>query len=148
MRIYYLNWQTNDEAMKVFLNPRRNIFLPELYRMHDYDFLDEAKGPEDVFYLLNQDNRPNGQTECSLSIGDVIDFNGTCYMVNEIGFIKVIHSSVQHKKGESYVLKKIGEVVPNDGYVSLSDNAAEINIKGMRYKITVDQIALVEEVTE
>lgn len=148
MKVYYLNWQANDQAFKVFLNPKRNIFLPELYRMHDYDFLDEAKGPEDVYCWLNQDNRPNGQTERSLSVGDVIDFNGTCYMVNEIGFIKVIHSSVQHEKGKNYLLKKIGEVVPNDGYVSLSDNAAEINIKGMRYKITVEPLGLVEEVKE
>jgi len=41
---------------------------------------------EKLFQKFNQDDRPNGQTAHSLSIGDVVVLDGKAYAVGTIGF--------------------------------------------------------------
>lgn len=45
----------------------------------------------DVWFLLNQDDRPTAQTRYSLSAGDVIVVDGTAYMVSVFGFTYLPH---------------------------------------------------------
>ena len=42
---------------------------------------------EDIFRQANMDTRPNGRTERSLSVGDVIEIDGAfSFMVRNVGF--------------------------------------------------------------
>jgi hypothetical protein len=41
---------------------------------------------EDLFVLFNRDDRPNGASACSLSIGDVVVLDGNPYEVAPNGF--------------------------------------------------------------
>ena len=43
----------------------------------------------DIYDLLNQDDRPTGQISHSLSMGDLIQINDDFYAIKSLGFAKV-----------------------------------------------------------
>jgi hypothetical protein len=65
-----------------YFNERRDAMLrgyaegdPVIRSAHELTFIeanDAIAAASEVFYRLNADDRPNGQTERSLSVGDVI----------------------------------------------------------------------------
>ena len=50
---------------------------------------DDFAACEQVFYLMNRDERENGQYERSLSVGDVVAVEDRFYAVADMGFVRV-----------------------------------------------------------
>lgn len=90
VRTHYLRWDEKDSKglLNIFVMGYRDIHCmmeEKYYRSYDMEF-DESCTPEDIFCLLNQDDRHNGQYERSMCVGDVIELDGILYGVESIGF--------------------------------------------------------------
>lgn len=156
MKIYYLNWETNDEAMRMYMSFNHDdVFKPEFYREHDYCFLDQVISLEDVYCLLNQDNRMNKTSERSLSMGDVINFDGKFYYVESIGFseIKAPETNKNSSRIQYELVTKLYSMFnSHKGFLPIMNNpreGLEVEFEGMRFKILPEYVAaIVEEATE
>lgn len=96
VKTYYLNWDRGTQNACTLLHYfmlgyEENQEMPnyELYRQHTVELQDEMT-PQDIFGYFNCDNRPDGQVERSMCVGDLIEFpNGQIYGVNPLGFVRL-----------------------------------------------------------
>lgn len=91
-KVYYLNWDAeieegNAEVMKRlifgFEENEKDLNL-DWYREHEYEL--KSTTLDGIWMELNADDRFNGQTERSLSVGDMVELDGKMYGVNSIGW--------------------------------------------------------------
>lgn len=91
-KVYYLNWDAIEQEREAkvmerlifgFKEEEKDLHL-EWYRLHEYEL--KSTTLEGIWMELNADDRFNGQTERSLSVGDIVELNGKMYGVNSIGW--------------------------------------------------------------
>lgn len=93
IKVYYLNWDDMNKTHPDIDNylitgyVEGTVFNPSLYRMHEYEL--ESNTVEGIFAELNDDLRPNKQTERSMCVGDVVELNGKLYGINICGHIEL-----------------------------------------------------------
>lgn len=92
-KVYYLNWDREEDIdsnvlrrMAFGFDKGETVNL-EWYRVHEYNL--EANTLEGIYTELNDENRFNGREERSLSIGDIVEFEGGLYGVDGMGFFNL-----------------------------------------------------------
>lgn len=96
VRCLYADWEHSAEYGVQALTGGHPNIEGVIFKLHDYDIPVTCERPEteeevedfldEVYAFLNADDRPNGQTERSLSVGDIVICNNKAYRVAVIGF--------------------------------------------------------------
>jgi len=88
---YSRGWESGDKLADGFVGS-----------MPNFDILDIDKVVWGIFSLHNDDNRPDGQTAPSLSIGDVIVLGETAFTIDFEGTWHRIHLTTDDLMGVDY----------------------------------------------
>ena len=95
VKLYFLRWEDKKQDIALFtyfiMGYKEDQEVPNYNFYREYTVeLEEDMTLDKIFVYFNHDDRPNGQTERSMCVGDLIELpNGKIYGVNPFGFAEL-----------------------------------------------------------